>query len=78
MPGGRLRINPLAGWSPAEVEAYIAAFDLPRHPLVAEGYRSVGCAPCTSCVAPDEAARAGRWRGQSKTECGIHRPMAVG
>ena len=45
---------------------------LPRHPLVAKGYPSIGCAPCTSKVAPGEDPRSGRWRGQDKTECGIH------
>jgi len=54
------------------IEAYFAEHDLPRHPLEAQGYLSVGCQPCTSKVAPGEDARAGRWRGWDKTECGIH------
>lgn len=70
--GVRLKFNPLADWGPAEIEAYFQQHQLPRHPLVAEGYRSIGCAPCTQPVAEGEDARAGRWRGSEKTECGIH------
>ncbi len=69
---GRLKINPLAHWQPADLAAYMDRHDLPRHPLVAKGYRSIGCAPCTSPVAAGEDDRAGRWRGQDKDECGIH------
>ncbi len=69
---GRIKVNPLARWSARETEAYFAAYDLPRHPLEAEGYRSVGCMPCSSPVRPGEDARAGRWRGIDKSECGIH------
>lgn len=69
---GRLKFNPLADWSAADLAAYAARHDLPAHPLVAEGYLSIGCAPCTQPVAPGEDARAGRWRGQDKVECGIH------
>lgn len=69
---GRLKVNPLAGWSTAQVNAHIEAHGLPRHPLVREGYASIGCAPCTTRVAPGEDARAGRWRGREKEECGIH------
>jgi phosphoadenosine phosphosulfate reductase len=54
------------------VADYIAENNLPRHPLVAQGYPSLGCAPCTSKVAQGEDSRAGRWRGQAKEECGIH------
>ena len=71
---GRLKINPLADWSAQDLADYIAANDLPAHPLVAEGYPSIGCSPCTSKVAEGEDARAGRWRGWDKTECGIHVP----
>ncbi|KNG92384.1 phosphoadenylyl-sulfate reductase [Pseudaestuariivita atlantica] len=72
-PRGRgLTINPLATWAREEVQAYITRHDLPRHPLVAQGFRSIGCAPCTSRVAEGEDERAGRWRGQDKDECGIH------
>lgn len=69
---GRLKINPLAGWSKADLDAYFAANDLPRHPLEAAGFASIGCAPCTSPVKPGEDPRAGRWRGFDKVECGIH------
>jgi phosphoadenosine phosphosulfate reductase len=69
---GRLKVNPLASWSTAEVVAYIDRHGLPRHPLVREGFLSIGCAPCTTRVAPGEDARAGRWRGRDKDECGIH------
>ncbi len=71
---GRLKINPLIDWSPEMIAAYIAEHDLPLHPLVAEGYPSIGCSPCTSKVASGEDARAGRWRGWEKVECGIHAP----
>ena len=71
---GRLKINPLADWSSEMLEAAFADFDLPRHPLVALGYPSIGCSPCTSKVAPGEDPRAGRWRGWDKVECGIHVP----
>ncbi len=69
---GRVKVNPLIGWTKAEIEAYFKAHDLPAHPLVSQGYPSIGCMPCTDRVAPDEDPRAGRWRGQAKTECGIH------
>lgn len=70
--GTRLKINPLARWSAADIAAHIDAHALPRHPLVAQGYPSIGCAPCTSKVRPGEDPRAGRWRGADKVECGIH------
>ncbi len=69
---GRIKINPLAKWRAADLGAYMDRFDLPRHPLVAKGFPSIGCVPCTSRVGKGEDARAGRWRGQDKTECGIH------
>ncbi|RZF63981.1 phosphoadenylyl-sulfate reductase [Sphingomonas populi] len=69
---GRLKINPLGDWVKADLEAYFTAHDLPRHPLEADGYLSVGCQPCTSKVMPGEDPRAGRWRGWEKVECGIH------
>lgn len=69
---GKVKLNPLATWTPRDVAAYIDANDLPRHPLVERGYPSIGCAPCTTKAAPGEAPRAGRWRGDEKTECGIH------
>ncbi|MFV0474679.1 MAG: phosphoadenylyl-sulfate reductase [Pikeienuella sp.] len=69
---GRLKLNPLADWGPEEIRAYLKTHELPPHPLVAKGYPSIGCAPCTSPVRPGEDPRAGRWRGTDKTECGIH------
>ncbi len=69
---GRLKINPLADWDKARIDAYFADHDLPRHPLEAQGFASIGCMPCTSVVRPGEDPRSGRWRGWDKTECGIH------
>ena len=69
---GRLKINPLADWSKDRMNAYFAEHDLPRHPLEAQGFLSIGCSPCTSQVKPGEDPRAGRWRGWDKVECGIH------
>ncbi|MCC5993666.1 MAG: phosphoadenylyl-sulfate reductase [Rhodobacteraceae bacterium] len=69
---GRIRLNPLADWNAAQIRAYLDAHDLPRHPLVARGYPSIGCQPCTTRVLSGEDPRAGRWRGAEKTECGIH------
>ncbi|SDD05423.1 phosphoadenylyl-sulfate reductase [Ruegeria marina] len=69
---GRIKVNPLAHWAPEDVRAYMEENRLPRHPLVAQGYPSIGCAPCTSPVKPGEDPRAGRWRDQTKEECGIH------
>ncbi len=68
----RMKINPLALWTPEDVGEYIQNNRLPKHPLVSKGYPSIGCLPCTTRVAPGEDPRAGRWRGQDKTECGIH------
>jgi phosphoadenosine phosphosulfate reductase len=70
--GARLKFNPFANVSREEIEAIYRLAKLPQHPLVASGYLSVGCMPCSSRTAPDEDARAGRWRGRPKTECGIH------
>jgi phosphoadenosine phosphosulfate reductase len=67
-----LKINPLAAWTQDDVDAYIDEHEIPVNPLVDIGYASIGCAPCTRAVAPGEDARAGRWAGRSKTECGIH------
>jgi phosphoadenosine phosphosulfate reductase len=69
---GRIKINPLAYWSSDAVKTYMADHDLPAHPLVAQGFPSIGCAPCTTPVKPGEDPRSGRWRGSDKTECGIH------
>jgi len=70
--GIRLKFNPFANVTREEIEAIYAAAKLPPHPLKASGFLSVGCMPCTSRTSPDEDARAGRWRGRPKTECGIH------
>lgn len=70
--GRRIKINPLADWTPAMVSDYITRHDLPRHPMVAQGFPSIGCQPCTTPADTDENPRAGRWRGRKKTECGIH------
>lgn len=72
---GRLKINPLADWSSAQIDDYFAATGLPPHPLVEQGYPSIGCSPCTSKVAAGEDPRSGRWKGWDKTECGIHTPL---
>ncbi len=76
--GDRLKFNPLIGWDKTAIDAYFAEHALPRHPLEAEGYPSIGCAPCTSRVKPGEDPRSGRWRGWDKTECGIHTPAGDG
>jgi phosphoadenosine phosphosulfate reductase len=70
--GARLKFNPFANVEREEIEAIYQLAKLPPHPLVASGYQSVGCMPCSSRTSPDEDARAGRWRGRAKTECGIH------
>lgn len=75
---GRIKVNPLADWTKDDIDAWFAAHDLPRHPLEAQGYLSIGCAPCTSKVKPGEDPRSGRWAGWDKTECGIHTPVADG
>ncbi|MGB7405630.1 MAG: phosphoadenylyl-sulfate reductase [Pacificimonas sp.] len=75
---GRLKINPMIDWTPDDVQAHLDRRNLPRHPLEAEGFPSIGCAPCTSKVKPGEDPRSGRWRGWDKTECGIHTPGGDG
>ncbi|MBR1247459.1 phosphoadenylyl-sulfate reductase [Bradyrhizobium sp. AUGA SZCCT0169] len=70
--GARLKFNPFANVAREDIEAIYQLAKLPPHPLVASGYLSVGCMPCSSRTSPDEDARAGRWRGRAKTECGIH------
>lgn len=70
--GSRIRINPLAHWTTADQAAYMRAHALRENPLVAYGYLSIGCFPCTQPVQPGEDARSGRWAGHAKTECGIH------
>lgn len=69
---GRVKVNPLAFWTKDDVAAYREKHDLPQHPLVSQGFASIGCMPCTDPIKEGESERAGRWRGQTKTECGIH------
>ena len=69
---GVAKIAPLAAWSADEVDEYVRRYDVPLNPLLSMGYRSIGCEPCTRPVAPGEDARAGRWPGMDKTECGLH------
>jgi len=76
--GAKIKVNPLAGWTRAALDGYFEEHRLPRHPLEAQGYPSIGCAPCTSRVRPGEDPRAGRWRGWDKVECGIHSPLPAG
>ncbi len=68
----RVKVNPLAHWLPEDLQNYIKTHDLPKHPMLTQGFASIGCAPCTSPVKDGEDARAGRWRDNDKTECGIH------
>ncbi|MGK2959257.1 MAG: phosphoadenylyl-sulfate reductase [Acidimicrobiales bacterium] len=69
---GLIKINPLAGWTHDDVAGYAADHDLISNPLLAAGFPSIGCWPCTRKVRDGEDARAGRWTGFAKTECGIH------
>ena len=73
---GRFKINPLYNWDYDTVITKFKEMDLPRHPLVDKGYPSIGCGPCTRAVKAGEDIRAGRWSGQGKTECGIHKSPA--
>lgn len=75
--GARLKFNPFANISREEIAAIFRSANLPQHPLVASGFQSIGCLPCTSRTALGEDARAGRWRGRDKTECGIHIPKSA-
>ena len=68
-----IKINPLANWTTREVWNYLLQHDIPYNPLYDQGYRSIGCTPCTTLVQIGEDARAGRWRGKAKTECGLHK-----
>ncbi len=72
---GKVKFNPLANWTKAQLDDYAARHALPAHPLVAFGYPSVGCWPCTK-PAESEDLRSGRWAGSEKTECGIHMSRA--
>jgi phosphoadenosine phosphosulfate reductase len=67
-----IKMNPMAGWTRDEVQSYIQKHNLPVNALAAQGYRSIGCQPCTRPVAEGESERAGRWTGFDKSECGIH------
>ncbi len=69
---GLVKVNPIANWTDLDVETYIRDHDVPVNPLLGQGYGSIGCMPCTEPVAEGEDPRAGRWRGRSKTECGLH------
>jgi phosphoadenosine phosphosulfate reductase len=75
---GKVKFNPLANWTKADLDAYAAEHDLPAHPLVAQGFPSIGCWPCTQPVEEGQDVRAGRWKGLDKTECGIHVARAPG
>jgi len=74
-PDGLLKVNPLLNWTKADVEKYLQEHSLPVHPLLAKGYRSIGCAPCTLAIGLNEDERSGRWAGRGKTECGLHTEM---
>jgi phosphoadenosine phosphosulfate reductase len=74
-PDGLLKINPLLNWTNSNIEGYIKEHNLPAHPLLERGYRSIGCSPCTRAVTQGEYDRAGRWDGREKTECGLHTAM---
>lgn len=69
---GLVKVNPLAGWTSAEVWSQLGRLEIPFNPLHEQGYSSIGCAPCTTPVKPGEDPRSGRWRGREKTECGLH------
>jgi phosphoadenosine phosphosulfate reductase len=69
---GLVKVNPLATWTAQDITTYLADHGLPAHPLVARGYLSIGCAPTTRPVVDGEDARAGRWAGLDKSECGLH------
>jgi len=74
----QVKFNPLANWTKADLDAYAAEYDLPAHPLVAQGFPSIGCWPCTQAVEEGQDPRAGRWAGSDKSECGIHTARAPG
>ncbi|WP_189484712.1 phosphoadenylyl-sulfate reductase [Asticcacaulis endophyticus] len=76
--GRNFKVNPLANWTADDIADYIETHALPAHPLVEQGYPSIGCFTCTKPVEVGEDARAGRWAGQDKTECGIHKPIFGG
>jgi phosphoadenosine phosphosulfate reductase len=76
--GSQVKFNPLVNWGKAELDAYAVQHDLPAHPLVAQGFPSIGCWPCTQPAEEGEDVRAGRWKGSQKSECGIHLARAPG
>jgi phosphoadenosine phosphosulfate reductase len=69
---GRYKVNPMAGWTGEDVELFVKQRNLPRHPLVEQGYPSIGCWPCTRPASDPMDPRSGRWAGQAKSECGLH------
>jgi phosphoadenosine phosphosulfate reductase len=69
---GKVKLNPIATWTDEQVDDYIAVNGILVNPLLSDGYGSIGCAPCTRRLLPGEGARAGRWAGTNKTECGLH------
>jgi phosphoadenosine phosphosulfate reductase len=69
---GKVKVNPLARWTQADVDAYISRYDVPVNPMLSQGYASVGCWPCTRRTRAGEDPRAGRWPMFDKTECGLH------
>jgi phosphoadenosine phosphosulfate reductase len=75
--GGQIKLNPLAEWNSADVQAAFKRHRLPQHPMFDEGYASIGCAPCTRPIAEGENARDGRWAGTDKRECGIHLDYSI-
>lgn len=75
--GTRIKVNPLADWTKTDISSYRNLHALPDHPLAADGFRSIGCMPCTERVAEGEDDRDGRWRGRGKSECGIHHGLAA-
>lgn len=76
--GGVVRVHPMAAWTRQDVWKYVHAHNLPDHPLLAQGYLSIGCAPCTRPVQAGEDERAGRWAGREKVECGLHTLLREG
>lgn len=77
-PQGAVRVHPLATWTQKDTRRYIHEHNLPEHPLLSQGYLSIGCAPCTMPVSEGGDERSGRWAGQGKTECGLHTLLRQG
>jgi phosphoadenosine phosphosulfate reductase len=69
---GLIKINPIASWGDLDVEGYVEQHDVPRNPLLSQGYTSIGCMPCTTLPTDPDDPRSGRWAGKGKTECGLH------